>query len=50
MLGDAPHLDAQYSLFAQVVEGLDVLDAFEKLELDGEKPKQRIELIEATID
>lgn len=50
MLGDAPHLDGQYSLFAQVVEGKEVLDAFEKLELDGEKPKQRVELIEASID
>jgi len=50
MLGDSPHLDGQYSLFARIVEGLEVLDAFEKEELDGEKPKRRIELIEATID
>ncbi len=50
MLGDAPHLDGQYSLFGQVVEGKEVLDAFEKEELLGEKPVRRIELIEATID
>lgn len=50
MLGDAPHLDAQYSIFAQVVEGTEVLDAFDKLEVAGEKPVQRVEIIAATID
>jgi peptidyl-prolyl cis-trans isomerase B (cyclophilin B) len=50
MLAPAPHLDAQYSAFARVVEGLEVLDAFEKEELDGETPKRRIEIVEAHID
>ncbi|HVW86366.1 MAG TPA: peptidylprolyl isomerase, partial [Bryobacteraceae bacterium] len=50
MLGDAPHLDGKYTAFGRIVEGLDVLDAFEKEELDGESPKRRIEVIEATVD
>jgi cyclophilin family peptidyl-prolyl cis-trans isomerase len=50
MLGAAPHLDGQYSAFGRVVEGMEVLDAFEKEEVDGEAPKRRLELIEATID
>jgi hypothetical protein len=29
---------------------MEVLDAFEKEEVDGETPKRRLELIEATID
>ena len=50
MLGDAPHLDGKYAAFGRVVAGMEVLDAFEKEEVDGEKPKRRLELIEATID
>jgi len=50
MLGDAPHLDGKYSAFGRIVEGIEVLDAFEKEELDGESPKRRLEIIEAAID
>ncbi len=50
MLGDAPYLDGKYSAFGRIVDGLAVLDAFEKEEVDGETPKRRLELIEATID
>ena len=50
MLGAAPHLDGQYSAFGRIVEGLDVLEAFEKEAVDGETPKRRLEIIEATIE
>ena len=50
MLGPAPHLDGQYSAFGRIVEGMEVLDAFEKEELDGETPKRRLEIIEASVD
>jgi cyclophilin family peptidyl-prolyl cis-trans isomerase len=50
VLGSAPALDKVYSAFARVVDGMDVLDAFEKEGVDGEKPKRRLEIIEASID
>ena len=50
MLGAAPNLDGQFSAFGRVVEGMEVLDAFGKEEVDGETPKRRLEIIEASID
>ena len=50
MLGPAPHLDGKYSAFGRIVAGMEVLDAFEKEEVDGESPKRRLEIIEAVID
>jgi cyclophilin family peptidyl-prolyl cis-trans isomerase len=50
MLGPAPHLDAKYAAFGRIVEGMEVLDAFEKEEVDGETPKRRLEIVEATVD
>jgi cyclophilin family peptidyl-prolyl cis-trans isomerase len=50
MLGPAPHLDGKYSAFGRIVEGMEVLDAFEKEDVDGESPKRRLEIIEAVVD
>ena len=50
MLGPAEHLDGQYSAFGRIVEGIEVLDAFEKEELNGETPRRRLQIIEATVE
>jgi cyclophilin family peptidyl-prolyl cis-trans isomerase len=50
MLGPATNLDGKFSAFGRVVEGMEVLDAFEKEERDGETPKRRLEIVEATVD
>ncbi len=50
MLGPAPHLDGQYSAFGRIVEGMDVLEAFEKEPIDGETPKRRLEIVQASVD
>ena len=50
MLGAAPHLDGQYSAFGRITEGMDVLEAFEKEEVDGETPKRRLEIIDAKVE
>jgi peptidyl-prolyl cis-trans isomerase B (cyclophilin B) len=50
VLAPSPHLDGKYSAVGQIVDGLGVLDAFEKEETDGETPKKRLEIMEATVD
>ncbi len=50
MLGPGTNLDGQFSAFGRVVEGMDVLDAFAKEEVDGETPRRRLEIVEAAID
>jgi cyclophilin family peptidyl-prolyl cis-trans isomerase len=50
MLGPAENLDGQYSAFGKIVEGMEVLDAFEKEEVDGETPKRKLEIVEAIVD
>jgi cyclophilin family peptidyl-prolyl cis-trans isomerase len=50
MLGPAPNLDGQFSAFGKIVEGMEVLDAFEKEDVNGETPKRRLEIIEAAIE
>ncbi|HEV8485876.1 MAG TPA: peptidylprolyl isomerase [Blastocatellia bacterium] len=47
--GPAPHLDGKYTIFGKVVDGIEVLNEIEKVARDGERPRQRIELIEAAI-
>ena len=49
MLGDAPHLDGQYSVFGRIVEGLEILEAFEKEPVDGETPRRPLQILEATV-
>ena len=44
MLAPTPGLDGKYTVFGRVVGGLDVVEAIERVPLDGESPKTRIEL------
>ena len=49
MLGTATHLDGKYTIFGRVLDGFDTIEKIEKAKLNGEKPVERIELIEAVI-
>ena len=49
VLGTSPHLDGKYSVFGKVVAGFDTLEKIEKVPVDGETPRVKIELIEAMI-
>ncbi len=50
MLGPAPHLDGKYAAFGRIIDGMDVLAAFEKEEVDGETPRRRLEIVEAKVE
>ena len=41
---EAPSLDGKYTAFGRVVEGLEVVEAIERAEVNGETPVTRIEL------
>lgn len=53
LLGKAPHLDAQYTVFGRVLAGLDVLESLETVETTREgifvMPKVRIEITRAYV-
>ena len=47
---DNPALDGKHVPFAKVLEGLDVVDKIAEAEVDGDKPKQRIEIKKITVE
>lgn len=48
--GGAPHLDGQYTVFGEVMEGLDVVKEIEWLDTDDNaRPKEDIRIIRATV-
>ncbi|MEK6284225.1 MAG: peptidylprolyl isomerase [Acidobacteriota bacterium] len=46
---DNPALDGKHVPFAKVIEGLDIVDKLAETEVDGDKPKQRIEIKKITL-
>ncbi|KAJ1625879.1 cyclophilin-like domain-containing protein [Pavlovales sp. CCMP2436] len=53
LLGKAPHLDHQYTVFGRILEGLDVLESLEHVETTRQgifvMPKERIEISTAIV-
>ena len=41
---EQPSLLGQYTIFGEVIEGMDVVDAISMTPVDGDKPRQRVEM------
>lgn len=49
-VGGTPHLDGQYTVFGEVIEGLEVVDRIQQVAVDkNDRPQQDIRILRATI-
>ncbi|MDY4741429.1 MAG: peptidylprolyl isomerase [Alloprevotella sp.] len=49
-VGGTPHLDGQYTVFGEVVEGLDIVDRIQQVEtLSGDRPKADVVVVKAAV-
>lgn len=49
-LGGTPHLDGQYTVFGEVIEGLETVDSIQQVETDkNDRPVKDIKIIRATV-
>ncbi|PYS84225.1 MAG: hypothetical protein DMF67_06025 [Acidobacteria bacterium] len=49
LVGDGPHLDGTFAAFGRVARGMEVVDAINNAEADGEKPKHPVRINRATV-
>ena len=49
LVGDGPHLDGKFAVFARVTRGMEVADAINRAPADGEKPLVPVRIKRATV-
>ena len=49
-VGGAPHLDGEYTVFGEVVEGLDIVDKIQKVKTDrNDRPEEDVVIKKVTV-
>ena len=49
-LGGTPHLDGQYTVYGEVVEGLDIVEKIQAVETDAnDRPVEDVKIIKAEV-
>ena len=49
-VGGTPHLDGEYTVFGEVVEGMDIVDKIQQVKTDrSDRPEEDVKIIKATI-
>ena len=48
--GPAPSLDGKYTAFGRVIDGMAVVDALDATPVDGQTPRDRVEVVKARVE
>jgi peptidyl-prolyl cis-trans isomerase B (cyclophilin B) len=49
LVGSASHLDGTFAAFGRVTKGMEVVDAINKMPVEGDKPKKPVSITRATV-